>query len=310
MVWFPAHLYFCHPYTGFLFFFPFQHTHLSLGLSSKSPLWQHGTISAQLARCWDRVNRRLQPENLTTISYAISSTHHNKVFHWDYTALHNALQGQLPQPEPGVKGSPSQKSHTAGSLWCIPPRTDQATITCRTSCLWWNAVFLALGYVEFQTKVGQTCDRLSQSERERVRDLLGESALPQTHLSLRADPSLLPGATSEVSNSPSDSNRIKLTMCVSPSLSPVWTLPIASCNCPALPKHKWPPQILPELFPLGHAGWAAVPCAGSSLQRSTPAGSHTSFKSRLLQLRPDRLEGHWAGNLVLLMHGGGDFILE
>lgn len=161
-------------------FFPFQHTHLSLGLSSKSSLWGHGTISAQIAQCWDRVNRRLQPENLTTISYAISSAHHNKVFHWDYTTLHNASQGQLPQPEPRVKGNPSQKSHTAGSLWCTPPRTDQATITCRISCLLWNAVFLALGYVEFQTKVMQTCDRLSQSERERERFIRGISFASNT----------------------------------------------------------------------------------------------------------------------------------
>lgn len=79
-----------------------------------------------------------------------------------------------------------------------------------------SAVFLALGYVEFQRNLLQT-DRLSQSER--VRDLLGESPFPQTQLSLRADVSFLPGATSEGSNSPSDSNRIKLTIFVSPSLS-------------------------------------------------------------------------------------------
>lgn len=79
------------------FFFPFQYTHLSFGLSSAIPLGEHSKISAQRASCRDSVNRRHQPENLTTIFYAISSTRYNKVFHSDYTTTHNAHIGQLIQ---------------------------------------------------------------------------------------------------------------------------------------------------------------------------------------------------------------------
>lgn len=57
----------------------------------------------------------------------------------------------------------------------------------------------------------QACDRLSQSERETVRDLLGETP-PQTQLSSRADALFLPGTTSMGSNSPSGSNGVKLTI--------------------------------------------------------------------------------------------------
>lgn len=81
----------------FFFFFPFQYTHLSFGLSSTVSLGEHSKISAQRASCRDSVNRRHQPENLTTIFYAISSTRYNKVFHSDYTTTHNAHIGQLIQ---------------------------------------------------------------------------------------------------------------------------------------------------------------------------------------------------------------------
>lgn len=100
------------------------------------------------------VNRRLQPENLTTISYAISSTHHNKVLSF---GLHNPTQcptlGSSHSQSPGLKATlpknPTQQDPSGGfPAGCIgQPSLAGPRAFCG------SAVFLALGYVEFQRKV-------------------------------------------------------------------------------------------------------------------------------------------------------------
>ena len=139
MVGFPVYPCFFYPYTGFLLFFPFQRTNISFGLSSDSSLRGHSTISAQIAKCWDSVNRRLQLENLTTIFYAISSTHYNKVFHSDYTTPHNAPHWSAHTARAQFYKQPFPRTNTQGDTsdvfsigWTRP------LSFARTSCILWK----------------------------------------------------------------------------------------------------------------------------------------------------------------------------
>lgn len=86
---------------------------------------------------------------------------------------------------------------------------DQATTTCRTSCFLWKCCFPSSGLCGVLEKSAADL-RLAVTiwEREGERFIRG-SPLPPTQLSLRADTSFLPGATSKGSYFPSDSNRIK-----------------------------------------------------------------------------------------------------
>lgn len=131
--------------------------------------------------------------------------------------------------------------------------------------------------------------------RERVRDLLGESPVPQTQLSLRADTSFLPGATSEGSNSPSDSNRIKLT---------IFVISVDSACC--FLKLPWTAHIQTTI---SDPTWAVsmgprwLSCCSICWQFLVEVSPWLGL-TILLKAQPDGLEGDWAGRLVLLMHGG------
>lgn len=121
MVRSPVYLHCCNPYTLFIylfiFIFPLQSTHLPFELFSDSSLMAQSKIYPQLAQCRDSANRRLQPANLTTISYAISSAHDNKAFHCGYTTPHNAPHQPAATVRASFKGSLSHKSHRCG----MPP---------------------------------------------------------------------------------------------------------------------------------------------------------------------------------------------